>query len=238
MLTAECAEGSPFATRVVFITADAGQGKTILLRQYQRAQAEAFLAGTSASLFWHVDLQGRQLVRLSEALMGDLGDLRVTGLWMPAILKLIQWRVIVLAIDGFDELAAEQGSTDALGALAMLVRQLDGHGVVVAASRRTFFDTEDYLTRAGLLRRSVAAACEFDQIALDPWSPVEVRKFFETFELNGKGLDDPSGTLTALVSELGGDGQHPMLTRPFLVSQLASFGHLPHHASGLREGDG
>jgi hypothetical protein len=221
LLTEECREGSPFATRVAFITADAGHGKTILLRQHQHAQAEAFLAGTTPYLFWHVDLQGRQLVRLSEALMGDLGDLRVTGLWMPAILKLIQRRVIVLAIDGFDELAAEQGSTDALGALAMLVRQLDGHGVVVAASRRTFFDTEDYLARAGLLRRSVAAACEFDQIALDPWSPVEVRAFFEDFQLDGKRLDDPDGTLDALVSVLGGDDQHPMLTRPFLVNQLA-----------------
>jgi len=221
LLTAECAEGSPFATRVVFITADAGQGKTVLLRQHQRQQAEAFLAGTAAYLFWHVDLQGRQLVRLSEALMGDLGDLRVTGLWMPAILKLIQRRAVVLAIDGFDELAAEQGTTDALGALAVLVRQLDGHGVVVAASRRTFFDTEDYLSRAGLLRRSVAAACEFDQIALQPWTVREVRRFFEAFEFRGERLSDPRGTLESLTAELGGDVTHPMLTRPFLVNQLA-----------------
>lgn len=221
LLTGECVEGSPFATRVVFITADAGHGKTVLLRQHQYQQAQAFLAGNAPYLFWHVDLQGRQLVRLSEALMGDLGDLRLTGLWMPAILKLIQRRAIVLAIDGFDELAAEQGSTDALGALAMLVRQLDGHGVVVAASRRTFFDTEDYLTRAGLLRRSVAAACEFDQIALQPWSLSEVGRFFDAFEYQGKKLDNPSETLADLVTELGGDEQHPMLTRPFLVSQLA-----------------
>ena len=221
LLAVECSEGSPFATRVVFITADAGHGKTVLLRQHQHEQAEAFLAGTAPYLFWHVDLQGRQLVRLSEALMGDLGDLRMTGLWMPAILKLVQRRAIVLAIDGFDELAAEQGSTDALGALAMLVRQLEGRGVVVAASRRTFFDTEDYLNRAGLLRRAVAAACEFDQITLQPWRQQEVQAFFQAFDADGRKVAEPAETLAELVSELGGDEDHPMLTRPFLVGQLA-----------------
>ncbi len=53
---------------------------------------------------------------------------------MPAVLRLMRQRSIVLAIDGFDELAAEQGSADALGALAMLVRDLQGRGVVIAAS--------------------------------------------------------------------------------------------------------
>lgn len=33
--------------------------------------------------------------------MGDLGDLRVSGLWMPAILRLMRHRTLVLAIDGF-----------------------------------------------------------------------------------------------------------------------------------------
>lgn len=221
LLTEECRSGSPFATRVVFITADAGHGKTVLLRQHQNQQAEAFLEGHASYLFWHVDLQGRQLVRLSEALMGDLGDLRVTGLWMPAILKLIQMRAIVLAIDGFDELAAEQGSTDALGALAVLVRQLHGRGVVVAASRRTFFDTEDYLARAGLLRRTVATACEFDQISLQPWRRQEVLDFLSAYHLNGKRIRQPQKMYDSLRVELGGNEHHPMLTRPFLVSQVA-----------------
>ena len=38
------------------------------------------------------------------------------------------------------------------GALAMLVRDLEERGTVIAASRRTFFDTEDYLKRTGLER--------------------------------------------------------------------------------------
>ena len=216
-----CSEGSPFSTRVAFVTADAGHGKTVLLREVQHRTAERFLRGESSFLFWHVDLQGRQLVRLSEALMGDLGDLRVSGLWMPAVLRLMRMRALVLAIDGFDELAAEQGSTDALGALATLVRQLDGKGVVIAASRRTFFDTEDYLARAGLISRSIASACQFDQLALQPWQRDEaVHLLTQVAQSCRKSIDAPALYEQTLM-ELGGDSGHPMLTRPFLLSQLA-----------------
>lgn len=86
-----------------------------------------------------MDLQGRQLLRLREALAGDLDDLRVVGLYMQSIIRLIRYGYIILAIDGFDELAAEQGSTDALGALAHLVSTLKDSGAIIAASRRTFF---------------------------------------------------------------------------------------------------
>lgn len=219
-LATVCAEGSPFSTRVAFVTADAGHGKTLLLREVQHRTAERFLAGDSSYLFWHVDLQGRQLVRLSEALMGDLGELRFSGLWMPAILRLMRMRALVLAVDGFDELAAEQGSTDALGALATLVRQLDGKGVVVAASRRTFFDTEDYLARAGLIRRSMASACQFDQIALSPWGMDEaIGLLGKLNQVHGR-FADVDDLYVAAVRELGGDAKHPMLSRPFLLSQL------------------
>lgn len=216
-----CAEGSPFSTRVAFVTADAGHGKTLLLRELQHRTAQRFLDGESPYLFWHVDLQGRQLVRLSEALMGDLGDLRFSGLWMPAILRLMRMRALILAVDGFDELAAEQGSTDALGALANLVRQLDGKGVVVAASRRTFFDTEDYLARAGLIRRSIASACQFDQIALSPWGRTEAVELLGQLSQRHHAGVDAGSLYDSILRELGGDTEHPMLTRPFLLNQLA-----------------
>jgi hypothetical protein len=220
LLSLVCDSGSAFATRIAFVTGDAGHGKTVLLREMQYRQAQAFLNGESAFLLWHVDLQGRQLVRLSEALMGDLGDLRMTGLWMPAILKLIQSRSIVLAIDGFDELAAEQGSGDALGSLAALVQQLGGRGIIVAASRRTFFDTEDYLQRAGLVTRKMEAPCEFDQISLSPWTRTEVVQLFSKYNWLGN-IESPDDLYESILSALGGDASHPMLTRPFLVNQLA-----------------
>lgn len=213
-------ESTPaFLSRVVFITADAGQGKTALLKEFQQTQAQAFLNGTASSLFWHVDLQGRQLLRLSEALMGDLGDLRVPGLWMPAIIRLLRRGSLTLAIDGFDELAAEQGGDDALGALALIVHQLEGKGTIVAASRRTFFDTDDYIRRAGMFRRS-ASDCEFNEIRLQDWDEAHSREYLTKVSEEGRTFGDPDAVYSDISAELG-SAEHPILTRPFLLAQVS-----------------
>ncbi|MFY0409233.1 hypothetical protein [Solicola sp. PLA-1-18] len=220
ILQSECASTPPFASRITFITADAGHGKTALLREHQQRQAQAFLSGEGSYVFWHLDLQGRQLLRLSEALMGDLGDMRITGLWMPAIVRLMRRKALVLAIDGFDELAAEQGGTNALGALASLVSQLRGRGCVVAAARRTFFDTEDYLRRSGVVKRGLTSPCQFNQIALMPWGRNEGVAYLANAVRGSAVTLDPETTYTEILNELGADPGHPMLARPFLLAQI------------------
>lgn len=221
ILEDECRLVPPFAARVTFLTADAGHGKTALLREHQAQQARRFLDGSGSYVFWHVDLQGRQLLRLSEALMGDLGDLRISGLWMPAVIRLMRQKALILAIDGFDELAAEQGGTDALGSLATLVSQLKGQGVVIAAARRTFFDTDDYLRRTGVIERAMTSPCQFDQLSLLPWDVTEGVAFLERVSVNGRTIAEPESTYSAISAELGDDDGHPMVTRPFLLTQVA-----------------
>lgn len=221
VLHRQCKDLPPFASRVTFITADAGHGKTALLREHQYVQAQRFLRNESHYLFWHLDLQGRQLLRLSEALMGDLAELRLAGLWMPAVVRLMRHGALVIGIDGFDELAAEQGGSDALGALASLVSQLRGQGAVVAASRRTFFDTDDYLRRGGIIRRGVPDPCQFDQVELQPWTGDEVRQYLGKVRVDGRTVHDADQMYGDMVAALGGDAQHPLVTRPFLVTQIA-----------------
>jgi hypothetical protein len=221
VLDGELTDGSPFATKVVFITADAGHGKTALLRHVQSLRADAFVKGTGQSLFWHVDLQGRQLLRLHEALMGDVAELRVPGLWMPGVIRLLQHRALILGIDGFDELAAEQGTSNALGALAHLVRQLQGRGMVVAASRRAFFDADSYVTTSRLFRQMSESACEFDQVSLGPWKQPDAVAFLSQVTYEGRGFEDPNGTFTELVQALHGEAEHVMVSRPFLLTHIA-----------------
>lgn len=237
LLRSAYTEQSPFASKVIFITADAGLGKTQLLSHLQREVAEDFVAGRSNSLFWHVDLQGRRLLLLHEALAGDLASLRFSGLWEPSILRLLRHRFLTLAIDGFDELAAEQGGTEAVGSLAQLVQSLGGQGTVVAASRRTFFDTEDYQGRSGLLARHIQAPCEFDEIRLLPWNREQTSALFlEVASELGNASAGPDA-VRQLEHSLGGDASHPMLTRPFLVSHIAtailSFGLSPDVFGGV-----
>ncbi len=222
-LARQCSDTAPFASRVLFITADAGAGKTALLRTYQSVSARDFLDGSLSFLFWHVDLQGRQLLRLSEALMGDLGELRVAGLYVPGIVRLLRRRALVLGIDGFDELAAEQGATDALGALALMVGEMQDKGCLAAASRRSFFDTDDYLKRSRLVRRQGAVSTEFHELRLLAWSRAQVVDYLTQATDTGSArrFDDPDAVYGEILAELQGQSDHPMLTRPFLVTQLA-----------------
>ncbi|MCR9249412.1 MAG: hypothetical protein NXI20_03280 [bacterium] len=216
LLDDECKEKDTFSSKIIFITADAGHGKTALLREYQFKQAQNYLQGNTDFLFWHIDLQGRQLLRLSEAFMGDLGELRISGLWWQSIIRLIKHGKLIIGIDGFDELAVEQGSNDALGALSLIVNQMENSGTLVAASRRTFFDTEDYLKRSRLIEGKLNNLCHFDQINLEDWD----RETAILYLIN-RGFESPEELFDEICSHLGRQENHPILTRPFLLSQIA-----------------
>lgn len=213
LLKEECDSFYEFSTKVTFITADAGHGKTALLKEFQHLQAKRYINGESKFLFWHVDLQGRDLVRLPEAIMYDLAELRVSGLFYSSILYLIRNRFIILAIDGFDELAAEIGGVSALGALSSLVSEMDGQGTFIAASRRTFFDTNDYLKRTKYLKTKLSHDCEFNELILKNWGKREVIEYASYY------FNEPENIYNELLVELHNQVNHPIITRPFLLSK-------------------
>ncbi len=216
LLQKECDEFLEFGSKINFITADAGHGKSALLRQFQFIQAERYLKNESSYLFWHVDLQGRDLVRLPEAIMFDLGELRLPGLYYPSIINLIQKRFIILAIDGFDELAAEIGGTNAVSSLSSFISEMSGQGTLIAASRRTFFDTHDYLKKTSLLKGKVPHDINFNELKLKNWTKTEVITYFNNIDFT-----NPESIYDCLLTELH-DDNHPILTRPFLLTKLAT----------------
>ena len=219
ILCSECEEEQWSGTRIAFVTADAGHGKSFLLKKYQRIQAEKYLNGTSNYLFWHIDLHGRELVRLNEAIMYELGDLRITGLYYNSIITLIRNGLIILGIDGFDELAAEKGGDVALGSLTNLVSELEGDGKLVAASRRTFFNTQDYIQRTGMLHQRIGSECEFDEIRLHNWSKEQCVSYIGLYHNN------PEDEYKKLVSLLHSTVNHPLLERPFLFTKIVYFAY-------------
>lgn len=219
ILRSECEDEQWSGTRIAFVTADAGHGKSFLLKQYQRTQAKKYLDGTSNYLFWHIDLHGRELVRLNEAIMYELGDLRITGLYYNSIITLIRNGLIILGIDGFDELAAEKGGDVALGSLTNLVSELEGDGKLVAASRRTFFNTQDYIQRTGMLHQRIDSDCEFDEIRLHNWSKEQCVSYIGLYHNN------PEEEYKKLVSLLHSPLNHPLLERPFLFTKIVSFAY-------------
>ena len=215
LLEKECDGFFQFGSKITFITADAGHGKSILLKQFQYYQAERYAQKKSNYLFWHIDLQGRDLVRLAEAIMYDLGELRMPGLYYPSIINLVQKKMIILAIDGFDELAAEIGGTNAVSSLSNFINQMNGNGTLICASRRTFFDTGDYLKRTNIVSREKEFDIFFNEIKLKDWKEEQVVRYFDVL-----GYDSSDAIYQNILLELQNDINHPILTRPFLLAKL------------------
>lgn len=216
ILNEECSTPLFAGTKISFVTADAGHGKTALLKQYQYIQAKKYSENEASFLFWHIDLHGRDLVRLNEAIMYELGELRFSGLYYSSIITLIKHNLIILGIDGFDELAAEVGGETALGSLTGLVVKMNGSGTLIAASRRTFFNTQDYLKRTSILRRSIDADCEFNEIKIHNWKKKQCVEYLSYYFSNSEIEYD--NMLTLLKSE-----DHPLLERPYLFTKLVQY---------------
>lgn len=217
VLSKECGNTALVGSKLCFVTADAGHGKSMLLHEYQHKQAKEYLAGTTNFLFWHIDLHGRDLVRLNEAIMYDLAELRFSGLYYSSILTLIRRHLIILGIDGFDELAAEKGGEGALNSLSNLVSQMQGRGVLVAASRRAFFNSQDFVRRSGLLKRNVGMECVFDELKITNWRKEQCIKYLDCFTYNESDYEQ---LLSVLKEE-----SHPLLERPYLFTKMVAYSY-------------
>ena len=199
-------------TKVCFVTADAGHGKSMLLKQFQFKKANDYLEGKSKCLFLHIDLHGHDLERLDEAIMFELGKMRISGLFYSSVLTLVRKGFIVLGIDGFDELTVEIGSQKALGSLSSFVSLMEGDGILIAASRRTFFDTQAYVKQTKMLR-NIAQGCLFNEIKIQNWKREECVSYMKMMQ-----CDYTENDYDALVNTMGAD--NPLLLRPYLFTKL------------------
>lgn len=220
LLSRECESKPVGETKLIFLTADAGEGKTALLRRLTRRVADAYLARRSGMLLLHVDTQGRSFVRLEELVARDLGQLRISGLFYSGVVRLIRRGLLAIAIDGFDELLAEVGSAEAYSGLGAFLHQLGGRGVVVAAARSAYFEAENYTAQSRLLSSLPDTLVSVHQISLLKWEKEQTLGYFKVFrDENGRGISNPAELYRELAARLG--PTHPVLQRPFLVQRMA-----------------
>jgi hypothetical protein len=217
----ECRSRPLGETKLIFLTADAGHGKTALLRRLSQRFATEYVERKSDMLLLHVDTQGRSFVRLEEAVAGDLGQLRISGLFYSGVIRLIRRGLLAIAIDGFDELLAEIGFTEAYSGLGAFLRQLDGNGVVIASARSAYFEAENYSAQTKLLNSLPNTHVTMQLLRLQPWSRTESVQYFCDYEdERGRRIPEPEQLYDLLSDRLG--AEHPVLHRPFLVHRMAA----------------
>lgn len=199
------------ATRILFVTADAGAGKTVVLRELVKAQALAYQQGQTACLYLYVNAQGRALARFHEALATELNELRST---IPhhAIATLVRAGIVVPIIDGFDELLGVGGYDDAFASLSAFIEELDGNGQLVASARSAYYEDE-FISRATSSSLLGSQAWEVTAVAVAPWGVAE-RSEFVTLAVPEGERGDISRKVEAAVAR-----NEELLKKPFFVAK-------------------
>ena len=220
LIERECTREVFMGCKICFVTANAGHGKTHLLRRYQHQQAMKYLHGETDFLFLHIDLHGYDLRKLDEVIMYEMaGNLHIPGIYTQSILTLMRNGLLILGVDGFDELAVETEGEKAIGSFSNLIRSLDGQGTLIAASRRTFFNAQDYLTHHGLISEVSEEPCYFDELRLQNWGEKECVEY-----LNYHTSSDIAKTeYDKIVTYLGHDTNNPLVERPFLFTSIVDY---------------
>ncbi len=207
-------------TAVVFLTADAGDGKTTLLKHLAVDRAESFSSGSEERVWLYVDAQGSRLARLEQALAQALDEVRAPFPY-HATESLVRVGAVVLIIDGFDELIGTSASYDeAYGSLSAFLQRLDGNGAVVAAARSAYYEQEF----AARVDRSIGFRSEgwdLRPVRLLDWQRSERTKYVEK-ELERQHRKEDVAEVIETLEDVFADPQlEPLAGKPLFVSRIA-----------------
>lgn len=235
ILDFECNRKVSTGSKICFVTANAGHGKTHLLRRYTFETAEKYQKNECNYIFLHIDLRGYDLRKLDEVIMYEVaGVLRMPGIYTNSIITLMKNGLIILGVDGFDELAVETEGEKAVGSFSNLVKSLDGMGTLIAASRRTFFNTQDYLAHKGIFDDVTSVSCYFDELKLMNWGEKECMEYLSYY------TSSPKTDFDNILGYLGHKKDNPLIERPFLFTNIVKYAYQDNQTSAydfLRQGN-
>lgn len=207
-------------TRIVFLAAQAGQGKSSLLDVFTIEQAHRFLNGSDDRLCLYVDAQGRGLARLDEAIARQLNDLQFM-LSYSAIVSLVREGLITLIVDGFDELIGNRGTyDDAFGSLSNFIEVLGGRGTIVAATRSSYF-TQEYGSRGTLFDADDEFAYELLLTEVVEWPRAAQKEYFNRVAAQAGLRDTTLRRARSSFNRLQKADSANLLSRPLFARDLS-----------------
>ena len=204
-------------TSVLYLTSDAGEGKTSLINEVAIRQAKAYKNKRSDWLLVPIPLGGRTFLRFDDVVVSALvNNLRFQFLYYDAFLELVQLGVLVPAFDGFEEMIVESSSGEAISALGNLVGKLRSAGTLLVAARKAYFDYPNFGSQARLFDTiGTDVSVAFKRLSLERWD----RGTFTQYA-SKRQVDDPDGLFRMVAEHLGNNNRHPVLTRAVLVKRL------------------
>jgi hypothetical protein len=199
---------------VVYLTSDAGEGKTTLINKLALSQAQRYKKKECSWLVLPVALGGRPFLRYDDIVIGALANrFRFSGLNMESLVELCKLGFVVLAFDGFEEMFIENSAGEASTALGKLVGLMDGNGAIVVAARKAFFEFKGLRSQSRVYESFQSAPVMFSRLELSRWDESRFVKYAVD-----QGVPDAQRVydeLCALVGE-----EHPLLTRAVLIKKV------------------
>lgn len=198
---------------VLYLTSDAGEGKTTLINQQARSQASKYKKKEESWLLVPIRLGARPFMRLDDIVVAELANKLRFMMFYDAFVELVRLNVLVPALDGFEEVFLESGTGEAVSALGNLINDLEGSGRVLIAARKAYFEIRSFAAQSRFFDTVQAGAVDFARLALQRWSQNQ----FEEYAVL-RGISDPAGLFQLVAERVGED--HPLLTRAVLVERL------------------
>ncbi|MGC5802685.1 NACHT domain-containing protein [Ralstonia pseudosolanacearum] len=201
-----CLPSKSFTT-VFFVVGDAGMGKTeyLLTIARERARAVEINPAIDEPLYLFVSSTGRALSNLDDAINTSLSITRILD--NQSAKALCRNGLLVLIVDGFDELLGSSGYDNPLGSLEGWFRDLRGRGVMIASARSAY-----YMTR---YRRSLSETTDLnvDHTVADiqPWTRENTTAFLRSYGVQDRALSDLS------------ERDWRLLTIPFFAKAFATW---------------
>ena len=165
--------GEEQSTRIVLIDGPAGIGKTTFIEFLAWSRADGYFT-KQHPLVLHVKSRGRILTYIQDLIAFSLQRLRL-NLTFDQLPVLVRHGLVVLAIDGFDELADPNGYELAWSQVGELVEQVRGNGTLILAGRETFIGQE----RIRKSIKSLRSTDDVQALTLRPPVPTDARNWLQ-----------------------------------------------------------
>lgn len=204
-----------YATDAVYLLSEAGDGKTYIMDHLAVTVAQKYQKGEVNYLFLPVGLDGRPFLRIDDLVIGILANkYRFRKYYFDAIIELVNLGLLVLGLDGFEEMVVEGKEDDVISSLGELLTQMASNGKLVISARRAFYDYA-LKNQSSLVNAIRNLEVDFLSFNLSPWGRNEFIKLLQTYDFDQAKRES---IYDALSSRMGVD--HPILTRPVLAHKL------------------
>jgi hypothetical protein len=204
----------PGTSSIIYLTSDAGEGKTTLISQLANRQAHNFKQKKSDWLLLPVPLGGKPFLRFDDIIIASIvNNLRFRYFYYDSFIELVRLGLVVPAFDGFEEMFMQSSTGEALTATGNLINKLNSSGSVLIAARKAYFDYKSFSSQAKLLD-TINSSVSFARYAIERWDKEQFIEYAKKKDIsNAEEIYD-------LASNKLNGASHSILTRPVLVKQL------------------